>query len=202
LNREELETHRTEIVAQQAETKGPRFARYFSPVLEVLKILGGSGNPDEVREGVASRLKISEREQSEQLPSGSSRFDNEVAWARFYLTRAGLLDSSRRGVWSLTEKGRSTTLSDVAALQLVKDLHKVFSEERKTRSKEDNAVQELRNRRPRRRLRPRALQATGNLCSLSSRLCRPLVSRDSVSDSCASQVSNTSPSPDARAMGA
>lgn len=119
----------------KAKSKGPRFVRYFGPVVEVLKDLGGSGNPNEVRATVASRLAISEQEQSEQLPSGSSRFDNQVAWARFYLTRAGLLDSSRRGIWSLTEKGRATTLSHAAALQLFKDLHKVFSKEWKARPK-------------------------------------------------------------------
>jgi restriction endonuclease Mrr len=27
-----------------------------------------------------------------------------VDWARFYLTKAGYLDSSERGVWSLTRK--------------------------------------------------------------------------------------------------
>lgn len=116
-----------------AQGKGPRFVRYFAPILEVLKELGGSGSPEEVRGLVASRLAISEEEQSEQLPSGTARFDNQVAWARFYLTRAGLLDSSRRGVWSLTEKGRATTLSHAAALQIMKDLHKVFVAERKAR---------------------------------------------------------------------
>ncbi len=119
----------------KAKSKGPRFVRYFGPVVGALKDLGGSGNPDEVRAMVASRLAISEQEQSEQLPSGSSRFDNQVAWARFYLTRAGLLDSSRRGIWSLTEKGRATTLSHAAALQLFKDVHKVFSNEWKARRK-------------------------------------------------------------------
>jgi len=130
-------------VAKSATSKGPRFVRYFGPVLEVLKTLGGSGSPDEVRGGVASRLAISEGEQGEQLASGSSRFDNQVAWARFYLTRAGLLDSSRRGIWSLTEKGRSTTLSDSSALQLFKEIHKVFSEEWRTRRKEDGTAQEV-----------------------------------------------------------
>lgn len=119
----------------KAKSEGPRFVRYFGPVVEALKDLGGSGNPDEVRAMVASRLAISEQEQGEQLPSGSSRFDNQVAWARFYLTRAGLLDSSRRGIWSLTEKGRVTTLSHTAALQLFKDLHKVFFNEWKARPK-------------------------------------------------------------------
>lgn len=115
--------------------KGPRFVRYFGPVVEALKELGGSGSPDEVRAVVASRLAISEQEQSEQLPSGSSRFDNQVAWARFYLSRAGLLDSSRRGIWSLTEKGRATTLSHTAALQLFKEVHQAFSVEWRARLK-------------------------------------------------------------------
>jgi len=130
-------------VARSAEPKGPRFVRYFGPVLEVLKTLGGSGSPDEVRGGVASRLAISEWEQGEQLSSGSSRFDNQVAWARFYLTRAGLLDSSRRGVWSLTEKGRSTNLSDSSALQLFKEIHKGFSEEWRNKRKGDSNAQEV-----------------------------------------------------------
>jgi restriction system protein len=130
-------------VAKSAEPKGPRFVRYFGPVLEVLKTLGGSGSPDEVRGGVASRLALSEGEQGEQLASGSSRFDNQVAWARFYLTRAGLLDSSRRGIWSLTEKGRSTTLSDSSALQLFKEIHKRFSEEWRTKRKGDGTAQEV-----------------------------------------------------------
>ncbi len=118
-------------MARQIDVKGPRFVRYFGPVIDVLKSLGGSGSPEEVRAAVASRLAISEEEQSEQLASGSSRFDNQVAWARFYLTRAGLLDSSGRGIWTLTEKGRSTTLSDAAALQLFKDIHNQFSVERR-----------------------------------------------------------------------
>ncbi len=119
----------------KAESKGPRFVRHFGPVVEALKELGGSGSPDEVRAMVASRLAISDQEQGEQLASGSCRFDNQVAWARFYLTRAGLLDSSRRGIWSLTEKGRGTTLSHAAALQLFKEIHKVFSDEWKARPK-------------------------------------------------------------------
>lgn len=120
-------------MANPPAVKGPRFVRYFGPVLEVLKALGGSGSPDEVRAAVAGRLAISETEQAEQMGSGYSRFDNQVAWARFYLTRAGLLDASRRGIWSLTDKGRATSLTDGAALQMFKEIHKHFAAERKAR---------------------------------------------------------------------
>lgn len=75
---------------------------------EALRELGGSGRPEEVRAVIARSLSVSESEQSEPLPSGvQTRFENQVHWARFYLAKAGYIDSSRRGVWTLTERGRS-----------------------------------------------------------------------------------------------
>ena len=85
-----------------------QFARYIGPVLAAIRELGGSGRPDEVRTVIARDLRISDAEQSEPLPSGvQTRFENQVHWARFYLAKAGYIDSSQRGVWTLTEKGRS-----------------------------------------------------------------------------------------------
>jgi restriction system protein len=90
-----------------------RFARYFNPVLAALKDLGGSARPREVCDWVAKNLPVSEAERAEKLRSGASRFENDVAWARFYLVRGSYLDSSKWGVWSLTERGRTTeALSD------------------------------------------------------------------------------------------
>lgn len=92
------------------KTKVPssQFARYIGPVLRAIRELGGSGRPDEVRSVIARDLRISDAEQSEPLPSGvQTRFENQVHWARFYLAKVGYIDSSQRGVWTLTEKGRS-----------------------------------------------------------------------------------------------
>src|SRR5713101_6289268 len=92
---------------------GSRFARYMNSVLDALRELGGSARPGEVYDWIAQRLGISDAERSEDNRSGASRFENDVAWARFYLVRTGYLDSSRRGVWSLTEQGRTAgVLSD------------------------------------------------------------------------------------------
>jgi restriction system protein len=103
----------------------PQFVRYFGPVLESLQELGGSGRPDEVRTVIAQRLKRSEKEQSELLPSKvQPRFDNQVHWARFYLSKAGYVDSSKHGVWALTEKGRAIIpLSSADARSLFKSIH-------------------------------------------------------------------------------
>lgn len=116
------------------QQKGPQFVRYFQPVIDALIKLGGSGRPEEVEEAIAEQLALSEEERNEQIPSGQSRFSNKVNWARFYLVKAGLIDSSTRGVWSLTEKGRSTSLNGEQALDLFNQIHKPFVKGRKKAS--------------------------------------------------------------------
>lgn len=105
---------------------GPQFVKLFPVVLQALRDLGGSARPAEVRDRVAVILRLPDEVLSDALPSGQPRFDNRVAWARFYLAKAGLLDSSLRGVWTLTERGRSAVLSDEEALQLFKQVHGRF----------------------------------------------------------------------------
>jgi restriction system protein len=108
------------------KAKGPQFLRFCIPIVETLQALGGSGKAKEVTDTVLERLHISEREQAQTLKNGSSRVRNQVAWARFYLAKADLLDASRRGVWALTEKGRTAHLSPNAVAQLFKDVHAQF----------------------------------------------------------------------------
>jgi restriction system protein len=108
------------------KTKGPQFLRFCIPIVETLQELGGSGQPKEVTNAVLERLHISEREQAQTNKNGGSRVRNQVAWARFYLAKADVLDASRRGVWALTEKGRTVHLSPNAVSQLFKDVQANF----------------------------------------------------------------------------
>jgi restriction system protein len=103
--------------------KGPEFVKYFGPVLDALRALGASGTPSEVREQVARDLNLSDEALAETIPSGQSRFDNKVNWARFYLTKAGLIDGSERGVWRLTPKGEATRLDHAQALDIFRAQH-------------------------------------------------------------------------------
>lgn len=119
--------------------QGPQFVRFFGPVIDALKKLGGSGTPDEVRSQVVAAVSISDQEQDAAMASGSSRFDNQVAWARFYLAKAGYLDSSQRGIWTLTEKGRGANLKPGEAVELFKETHKLFSASRKGRKVQPEA---------------------------------------------------------------
>src|SRR5216110_2188888 len=106
------------------KTTPSQFTKYIGPVIAAIRELGGSGRPDEVRAVVARDLHISDREQSEPLPSGvQTRFENQVHWARFYLAKAGYIDSSQRGVWTLTEKARALgTVTTEQVRHIVKDV--------------------------------------------------------------------------------
>lgn len=118
-------------MTRKATAQGPKFVGYFWPVVEALNKLGGSARPAEVREEIAAKLGISDTAQAETLQSGFPRFDNQVAWARFYLVKAGIIDSSARGVWTLTDKGRALTgLSHQEALETFKSVHAQFHVDR------------------------------------------------------------------------
>jgi len=118
-------------MGRKATGQGPKFVSYFWPLVEALKKLGGSARPAEVREEIAAKLGISDTAQEETLQSGFPRFDNQVAWARFYLVKAGIIDSSSRGVWRLTEKGRALThLAHQEALEMFKNVHAEFHVDR------------------------------------------------------------------------
>jgi len=112
-------------------TTGPAFVRYLGPVLAALHDLGGSARPAEVRDWIVHEGVVSEIEQAETMSSGTPRFDNQVAWARFYLAKAGLIDSSRRGVWALSDKGRAAhPLSPSQALEVFRTVQGRFLQSR------------------------------------------------------------------------
>jgi restriction system protein len=65
----------------------------------------------ELIELLAKEFSIGEDERRELLPSGRQPvFDNRVGWARTYLKKAGLLDSTRRGYVAITERGQIALL--------------------------------------------------------------------------------------------
>ena len=115
-----------------AQRNGPAFLRFCIPIVEVLRELGGSGRPAEVTDLVIDRLCIPEEEQEVTNKNGGSRIRNQIAWARFYMVKAGLISSSQRGIWDLTEKGRTSALDREFVLTLFRGAQREFISERKS----------------------------------------------------------------------
>jgi restriction system protein len=106
-------------VAEQKQKGGQsEFVRWFAPLLQALKDLGGSAAPREALERIAEIEKVPESLRDEILSSGQQRFYNQVHWARQYLVWEGLIDSGKRGVWSLTPKGLITKLDATSAREI------------------------------------------------------------------------------------
>lgn len=125
-------------------TDGPQFVRFFGPLLDALRELGGSAKAEEAAEQVSEDLRIPDDVLNEVLPSGGSRFRNRVAWARFYLAREGLISSSKHGVWNLTERGLGTHLSQEQSFEIFDKWAKVFREEqRKERNGGENIAEQV-----------------------------------------------------------
>lgn len=129
-------------MTKRKKEEGAQFVKFFGPLLDALRKLGGSGSPDEVVEQIATDLALSDEVQNDLLPSGEPRFRNQVHWARFYLVREGLLDSSKRGVWSLTERGRVTSLTYEQAHQIFLRWVKIFQEQRRAKAETAEPIAE------------------------------------------------------------
>jgi len=96
------------------------FVKWFGPVLDALRALGGSATPKEITEWIGEELKIPDIILTERYEkSGALKFPNQLAWARQYLVWEELLATSKRGVWALSQKGWSTKLDEQKS-------HKIF----------------------------------------------------------------------------
>jgi restriction system protein len=83
---------------------------YQTAMLPLLR-LAADGREHRFREAVeqlATEFQLTDEDRSRLLPSGAQPlFNNRVGWARTYLKQAGLLSSSKRGVFQITEDGRA-----------------------------------------------------------------------------------------------
>lgn len=80
---------------------------YQSCMLPLLKYYS-DGQGHILREAVdalATEFKLTNEEKRELLPSGQEIFDNRIGWARTYMKKAGLIESPKRGVNRITQRG-------------------------------------------------------------------------------------------------
>jgi restriction system protein len=83
----------------------PDYQTLMLPVLQ--HAAEGDTSVPEVVERVASDMGLSQEQVAQLLPSGKQAvISNRVHWAKFYLSKAGLIEQVRRGVFHATQRGR------------------------------------------------------------------------------------------------
>ena len=81
---------------------------YETIMLPLLELLGDNKEHSlsDALEQVYKRFRLTEKEKKQLLPSGTEPvIRNRVRWARLYLERSGLLESTKRGFYKITDRG-------------------------------------------------------------------------------------------------
>lgn len=123
------------------------FVKWFGPLLDALRQLGGSAKPREASEKIAENLGLNDEKLNELLDSGQSRYYNQVAWARQYLAWEGLLDTSQHGIWALSAKGETTALTDEQSREIFLKWVDIHRKAKKEKS-EKEIIEELEENEP------------------------------------------------------
>lgn len=93
---------------------------YQTIMLPLLKVMNDK-NTHKLRnliDVLQSHFHLTEAEKNELLPSGYQPvFDNRVGWAKFYLEKANLLKTEKRGHYRITKLGISFLNSNPTALR-------------------------------------------------------------------------------------
>jgi len=85
----------------------PKYEEIMLPFLKYLRD-GKEHGLSEAHDALAEQFKLTDDEQRELLPSGRQPvFRNRVGWARTYLKKAGLVTSSKRAHFRISDKGLS-----------------------------------------------------------------------------------------------
>lgn len=93
----------------------PDYQALMLPVLR-LAAIGVTRVPDAAA-AIADQLGLSEAEREELLPSGRQRvLHNRIHWAKFYMAKAGLIDSPARGRFVASPEGKALLATQSTAI--------------------------------------------------------------------------------------
>ncbi|WP_303856029.1 winged helix-turn-helix domain-containing protein, partial [Salinicola salarius] len=114
----------------------PDFQSLMLPLLK-FSADGEEHSMQEAREGLAEIMGLSQEDLEKRLPSGrQSTFANRVAWAKVYLTQAGVLESPKRGKFHISNRGRQILIEAPSRISIkYLEQFKEFQEFRQASSK-------------------------------------------------------------------
>lgn len=116
----------SEIVNQEKKTEkikasNAAFLKWFKPVIQALRDLGGSATPQDTRNRIIENEHLTEEVLNETRgKSNVNKFENEVAFARNYLVYGGYVDNSTHGIWKLTDEGWKVDMTEILASEIFK----------------------------------------------------------------------------------
>ena len=114
----------TEEIDTDTLQSNARYTKWLAPVIEALRVLGGSASRSSVQETVISMCNVSAEEQEKKYSSGLSVIANHLDWAMLALSAEGFLEGPR-GIWTLTDLGKRIIITDILAEKIVAKQNKI-----------------------------------------------------------------------------
>lgn len=110
-------------VKKEGKSSKAAVIRWFAPLIQALRDLGGSATPSEARAKIIENEDLSDEVISAVRGKNKvNKFENEVAFARNYLVNAGYIDKGVFGVWTLTEAGNTVDMTPELASEIYKSV--------------------------------------------------------------------------------
>ena len=122
----------------------PRYHELMNALLAAMHELGGSGSIDEISTKVTESLDLPEEVLAiphDPEKSSLTEVEYQLAWARTYLKKYGILDNSSRGVWVIVPEKRDVT--EVDPQLLVKTVREMTRKEREARPPAPESEEDL-----------------------------------------------------------
>lgn len=114
----------------------PKYYDLFSQIISVLKNHDGISNINNLEFEISENLNLNN--ELRFIPhnvneSNRTELGYQLAWARFYLKKAGYINNPKRGIWELTEFGWNNDIDKEFIIRLAKqeDIEKDIEEELK-----------------------------------------------------------------------
>ena len=118
------------MTKQLSRSDVPTYDRLIYSTIKALKVLGGSGTNDEIFDSVISVENFpAELVEIKHKDERLSLLEYRLAWARTYLKKVGAIGNSERGVWNLTDQGK--TISEAECLEIPSKVRKNYAGNRK-----------------------------------------------------------------------
>lgn len=97
--------------AEAAALRQPRQSELLVPILDELRAAGGAARPRDIYEAVADRLDVPQEARQLRAKFANDRvynlWERQVRWARQTAVARGYIAADRRGIWQITDAGRS-----------------------------------------------------------------------------------------------
>ena len=104
------------MIPRSLDPSIPRYHDLMWPALQATKELGGSATVGEMNERAMKSAGVTEEQQAVPHKDGRmSEVEYRLHWARTHLKGIGALENSARGVWAVTDCGRSMSEPEMQA---------------------------------------------------------------------------------------